>query len=416
MNLFENIRLALEGLRANKMRALLTMLGIIIGISSVMAISTLGSAMTGSVTKTMDKIGGKNIMVYVTAKNYEVASAFQDDDYVTPKELENFKSTYADEVKAISTSSPLGAGQLSKGYIHRDVTLTGVNPDYGMVNNINLVQGRFITPRDIQGDRRVVIIDTSIRNSLVGVHGDALGMEIQVDTQNTDETYTVIGVYEKLVIDNPLFYMGDESRIECFIPISTAMALNSETTNVSGYTNFTIMATSGTDSAAFSQTSKEYFIKTLANTSDFTIEVQSLEAIASEATGMLATLSLGISVIAGISLLVGGIGVMNIMLVSVTERTKEIGIRKALGARNSAIRSQFIIEAIIICLIGGLIGVGLGSVLGITGSTLMKFPSTPPIGPMIIALCFSMAIGVFFGFYPANKAAKLDPIDALRYE
>ncbi|MBU4541949.1 MAG: ABC transporter permease [Firmicutes bacterium] len=416
MNLFENIRLALEGLRANKMRALLTMLGIIIGISSVMAISTLGSAMTGSVSKTMDKIGGKNIMVYVSAKNYEVASAFQDDDYVTPEELENFKSTYADEVKAISTSSPLGAGQLSKGYIHRDVTLTGVNPDYGMVNNINLVQGRFITPRDIQGDRRVVIIDTSIRNSLVGVHGDALGMEIQVDTQNTDETYTVIGVYEKLVIDNPLFYMGDESRIECFIPISTAMALNSETATVSGYTNFTIMATSGTDSAAFSQTSKEYFIKTLANTSDFTIEVQSLEAIASEATGMLATLSLGISVIAGISLLVGGIGVMNIMLVSVTERTKEIGIRKALGARNSAIRSQFIIEAIIICLIGGLIGVGLGSVLGIMGSTLMKFPSTPPIGPMIIALCFSMVIGVFFGFYPANKAAKLDPIDALRYE
>ena len=107
---------------------------------------------------------------------------------------------------------------------------------------------------------------------------------------------------------------------------------------------------------------------------------------------------------------------MNIMLVSVTERTKEIGIRKALGARNSAIRSQFIIEAMIICLIGGIIGVGLGSVLGILGSTLMKFPSTPPIGPMIIALCFSMAIGVFFGFYPANKAAKLDPIDALRYE
>ncbi|PKM71112.1 MAG: hypothetical protein CVU92_10105, partial [Firmicutes bacterium HGW-Firmicutes-17] len=160
----------------------------------------------------------------------------------------------------------------------------------------------------------------------------------------------------------------------------------------------------------------EYFVKGLGALSDFTIQAESLEAMASEATGMLATLSLGISVIAGISLLVGGIGVMNIMLVSVTERTKEIGIRKALGARNSAIRSQFIIEAIIICLIGGIIGVGLGSALGIMGSTLMKFPTNPPFLPMIIALCFSMAIGVFFGFYPANKAAKLDPIDALRYE
>lgn len=416
MNLFENVRLALEGLRANKMRALLTMLGIIIGIASVMAISTLGSAMTGSVTKTMDKIGGKNIMVSLSPKNYDTQSTLQEEDLITQDELDAFRSTYADQIKAISFSTGMGSGQLNSGFIHKDVSITGASPDYGLVNNINLVQGRFIGDRDIDGTRNVIIIDTTLRNNLVGVDGDVIGKEIQVDTKSTNETYTVIGVYEKLVIDNPLFYMGDDTRIECFIPITTAKSLNPDTANLNGYENFTIMATSNTDSAAFALTTKEYFVKGLGALSDFTIQAESLEAMASEATGMLGTLSLGISVIAGISLLVGGIGVMNIMLVSVTERTKEIGIRKALGARNSAIRSQFIIEAIIICLIGGIIGVGLGSALGIMGSTLMKFPTNPPFLPMIIALCFSMAIGVFFGFYPANKAAKLDPIDALRYE
>lgn len=416
MNLFENIRLALEGLRANKMRALLTMLGIIIGIASVMGISTLGSAMTGSVTTTMDKIGGKNIIVSLTPKNYDTQSTLQPDDYITQEELDDFRATYANQIKAISFSNGLGSGQLDHGYVHQDVSITGVSPDYGFVNNVKLVQGRFVNDRDMDSSRNVIIIDTTLKNKLVGVSGDPIGLDVSVETKNTNETYTIIGVYEKLVIDNPLFYMGDDTRIECYIPITTAKTLNSDPTVNAGYENFTIMAAAGTDSAAFAQTTKDYFEKNLGAMSDYTIDAQSLEAMASEATAMLGTLSLGISVIAGISLLVGGIGVMNIMLVSVTERTREIGIRKALGARNSAIRSQFIIESIIICLIGGLIGVALGAALGSLGSNLLKFPTAPPFLPMMIALCFSMAIGVFFGYYPANKAAKLDPIDALRYE
>ena len=128
------------------------------------------------------------------------------------------------------------------------------------------------------------------------------------------------------------------------------------------------------------------------------------------------TLSIAISVIAGISLLVGGIGVMNIMLVSVTERTREIGTRKALGATNNDIRLQFVVESIIVCLIGGVIGIAAGTLLGYCGSSLISEPALPTLGSIALAVGFSMAIGVFFGYYPANKAARLDPIEALRYE
>ena len=141
-----------------------------------------------------------------------------------------------------------------------------------------------------------------------------------------------------------------------------------------------------------------------------------MSSIVDAMTDMMSTITLAISIIAGIALLVGGIGVMNIMLVSITERTREIGTRKALGATNNSIRLQFIVEAIVICIIGGIIGIILGIIMGIVAANLMDAPAVPSISSIIMSLTFSMAIGVFFGYHPANKAAKMDPIEALRYE
>ena len=161
---------------------------------------------------------------------------------------------------------------------------------------------------------------------------------------------------------------------------------------------------------------KSFYEPYYRNNLDFEVTVMTLESMIAMLTSMLDNITLAISIVAGIALLVGGIGVMNIMLVSVTERTREIGTRKALGAKNSSIRAQFIVEAIIICLIGGVIGLILGITAGVVLSNYMGYPAMPSIGGIVISLVFSMGIGLFFGYFPANKAAQMNAIDALRYE
>lgn len=183
-----------------------------------------------------------------------------------------------------------------------------------------------------------------------------------------------------------------------------------------GYQSITVVASSGTNVTAFVDVVGDYFASYYTRNDSWTVSASSISSLLESMTEILNQISLAISAIAAISLLVGGIGVMNIMTVSVTERTREIGTRKALGATNTAILTQFIIESIVLCAIGGVIGVGLGIGLGSVLSQVMGYLARPSVAAIIIAVAFSMAIGVFFGYYPAKKAAKMDPIDALRYE
>ena len=198
-----------------------------------------------------------------------------------------------------------------------------------------------------------------------------------------------------------------------YIPLSSARHLSG---GEDGFTNITVQAAENADGMVVAREIQDFLNRYYRRNDHYSIYALSMESMIETVDDMMDTLSIAISVIAAISLLVGGIGVMNIMLVSVTERTREIGTRKALGATNADIRMQFVVESAVICLVGGIFGIILGAVLGYVGSSLLDAPAFPTIGSIALAVGFSLAVGIFFGYYPANKAAKMDPIEALRYE
>ena len=430
MLVFENIHLALSGLSSNKTRALLTMLGIIIGIASVISIMTVGNSISNSITSTMSSMGANNITVGVQQKSssQEVTDSgmtfhtgpqrmtMSQEDYISTEMMENMQSEYADIIDTISLSESIGSGEAKDVDQYANVSVTGVNKGYLAANELTILAGRTFTNKDQEMSKKVAIVsDKFIDNIFEGDMTNALGEEITVVINKKYYHYTVVGVY-KYEESAAGFSNSSEEDIstDLYLPLETAIGQNHSD---GGFSQITIVTKTGTDTEFFMTELEDFFNNRYYRSNDnYEISAFSMESVVSSMTDMLSTISIAISIIAGISLLVGGIGVMNIMLVSITERTREIGTRKALGATNGSIRLQFIVESIVICLIGGIIGIITGIALGMVAVRLMGYDASPSIAGILLSVGFSAAIGIFFGYYPANKAAKMNPIEALRYE
>ena len=414
--LYENFRLALSSLKANKMRALLTMLGIIIGISSVIAIMTVGDSLSSTLTTTMEGFGANNIEIYLDFRpDYEGEQYYEIDDLLTRDMIEHMAQELEGKIKAVSVTRSLGAVDITEGKKTAKVDLVGYSLGAFYVDNVELKRGRFFKENENATAAKVCIVsDKYVDIMFGGKDKEAIGQAVTAELEGKVYKFTIVGVYKyQDMFAGMGMSSGANLRTQMYIPYKTA-------TNIAHRDyifNFRVMAANGVEQDQLIAEIKRFFDKKYyGNNEKLYVTAYSMSSMVEQVQSMMGTVTLAISLIAGIALLVGGIGVMNIMLVSITERTREIGTRKALGAPNSSIRVQFIVESIVICVIGGIIGIILGCALGMFAASLMKCTVAPSIRGIIISLSFSMGIGIFFGYYPANKAAKMDPIEALRYE
>lgn len=386
MNLIMAIKLSIKGILSSKGRSFLTMLGIIIGVSSVIILVSIAQGTTQSITSSIEGMGSNLININITGRRYL--------DY---KEMETLKA-----FPGISQIAPVVSGNVTAKYgtNSMNINIQGADENYGTVRNHGVQSGRFILPLDVEYRQKVALLGSEVVTELYGFQ-NPIGGTIQLNGTN----FTVVGVLEEKGST-----MGGSSDETILIPISTAQRFLSST----GIRAIYIQAESADRVETVMGRLDSYLLKKFNDENSYRVFNQT--EMLSTLNDVTSSLSLMLGSIAGISLLVGGIGVMNIMLVSVGERTREIGIRKAIGAKRKDILSQFIIEALVISGIGGLLGIVLGfaGISIVTSFMNMSAKVSPAV--LLLSFSFSLIIGLFFGIYPANKAAKLKPVDALRFE
>lgn len=401
-SLLENFKMAIESIKSNKMRSFLTMLGIIIGISSVITIVSLGQGGQNTITSEFEKIGAATINISVDSTKAEQS------DYITYKDIEQIKEK-VNSVKYISpTVSKMGVSISERK--NKRASITGANTDIFPIQNTTMIYGRGFNEREYIEGKPVVVIDEYAARELFG-YTDVVGKSIKVGNRKSPVKATIIGVYE---LDMGEFSF-DTSQMPALIyaPLTLLETMYPDEFTID---KLTLMAVNKESGDAAGNGAKNILESRHNNRGEGKYKVENALKQLDQVNKVLGIFTAFIGAVAAISLLVGGIGVMNIMLVSVTERTREIGIRKAIGATTNAILLQFLTESVIISLIGGIIGM----ITGITGAYIIgSFASITPalsLGVIAGAILFSSAVGIFFGIYPARKAANLDPIEALRYE
>lgn len=400
----ESFLMAWASLIANKLRSLLTMLGIIIGVAAVIALVSIGNGVKQDIENSISSLGSNLLVVLPGAPRTPGARSSQ--GFMKSLKISDYEAIA--KLEGVKAASPMTNGSYVVIYQNKNWTtsVAGVNSNFQDVNNWTMTSGRFFSDKNVQNRERVAVVGQTVVKNLF-TDEDPVGKEIRVK----NIPFRVIGVLKSKGNGT----MGNDQDDTVLIPYTTSME------RVEGIDYLRRVYVVAKDDGGIDrlQADIENLLRVRHNIKDTNLDdfnIQNMKSIMETVAQTTGTFTLFLGAVAAISLVVGGIGIMNIMLVSVTERTREIGVRKALGATYSVIVTQFLIEAVVISLMGGFIGIAFGigasKVIGMVSgmSTIVSVPT------IIMSFAFSMAIGLIFGIYPARKAAKLNPIDALHYE
>ena len=404
--IWEYIKIALMNIKSNKGRSVLTMLGIIIGISSVIMVISIGNGVRGQVNSELEGLGGGQLAFYVDSTRKDTTVTFDQSDFDAIMEQ-------VDHVKGVTPSfGTWGTAEGPKGDF--DISMSGGTVGLQYASADPIIKGKYFTQNDYDSGNNACVITEASAVALFGTT-DVVGMTFDATFWGVTQEMRIVGIRKDNASSLINMAMGSGTvTISAEVPL-TFMA-NKFGYYIDDFDQFYVISESSEYSTEVASKVMTLLESRHNVRGENQIMMESFTDFSSQFDTILGFITIFISFVAAISLLVGGIGVMNIMIVSITERTREIGTRKALGATNGSIRMQFIVEAVVICFIGGLLGLGLGMLLGRVISTAIGFPGTITLENIIFCLLFSMAFGIFFGYYPANRAAKMNPIDALRYE